>query len=247
MLYSIQKRKELKQSDPGLSNTEISRMLGMEWSKTSDEEKRPFVEQEARDRVVYKQAAAAWKAEKSAKEEKEKLKRSEQTQEKIRIAELHKLEKAKDHFDGHDNPQESSKRCDSFEDQGWLDQISDITSRALLQEADIHHPEQYPPVVLSSNFDAPLNTGFETYPMSWMASENQKTNFPTQLHPLIMTKQKPYEYFASSSPYHFFTRRIETDDITGMGYYDKRLTDLSPDDCSPFGSNDEQDDHVPIR
>jgi len=61
LLYSQGKRRELKEINPGMKNTEISRMLGELWHNTSEEEKRPHIEREQRERKRYKIEMAEWK------------------------------------------------------------------------------------------------------------------------------------------------------------------------------------------
>lgn len=68
------KRKELKERNPQLKNTEISRILGQLWRKTADDEKRPFIEQEEVEREKYKERMSLWR-EKKAKADQEKKER----------------------------------------------------------------------------------------------------------------------------------------------------------------------------
>lgn len=48
--YSKCKRKEVKQENPHVDNTDISRILGHMWRNATEEEKEPFVQQELKDR-----------------------------------------------------------------------------------------------------------------------------------------------------------------------------------------------------
>ena len=68
----------LKEENPNLKNTEISRLLGDLWRNTSEEEKRPYVEKEKEEREQYKIARAEWKKEFAAKKESERKAQQEQ-------------------------------------------------------------------------------------------------------------------------------------------------------------------------
>jgi len=64
LLYSVEKRKLLKKQHSTLKNTDISRLLGIEWRKAADIEKRPFILKEIDDRNAYKLRMEKWKKEK---------------------------------------------------------------------------------------------------------------------------------------------------------------------------------------
>lgn len=68
LLYSVQKRKEIKKKNPGLKTTDISCMLGKLWRGTTEEIKRPFVKREEIERKIYKEKMDAWKREKEVKD-----------------------------------------------------------------------------------------------------------------------------------------------------------------------------------
>jgi len=72
-LYFAQgRRTKIKNENPGMKNTEISRILGEMWRNASDDERRPHVEKEKVEREKYKVAAARWKEEFQARAEAEK-------------------------------------------------------------------------------------------------------------------------------------------------------------------------------
>jgi hypothetical protein len=60
--YSQTRRSVVKQQNPDMSNTDVSRLLGEMWRSAPDKEKRPYVEIEERERAVYKQETGAFKA-----------------------------------------------------------------------------------------------------------------------------------------------------------------------------------------
>jgi high mobility group protein B2 len=68
LFYSQGKRKELKDVNPGLKNTEISRLLSERWKSASDDERLPFIEREKMERDVYIQDIAEWRKQKDEEE-----------------------------------------------------------------------------------------------------------------------------------------------------------------------------------
>lgn len=63
------RRRVLCQANPGLKNTDISKLLGHEWRSASEDMKRPFVEQEQQERQAYHIRIAAWKEERKHQED----------------------------------------------------------------------------------------------------------------------------------------------------------------------------------
>jgi hypothetical protein len=61
--YSQTRRSIVKKENPDMSNTDVSRLLGEMWRGASPEEKAPYVEQEERERAIYKKNIAQWRAE----------------------------------------------------------------------------------------------------------------------------------------------------------------------------------------
>lgn len=59
--YSKDKRKEVKEANPDLNNTDISRLLGQMWNQASEQEKKPYVTEELTARAAYKCAIAKFK------------------------------------------------------------------------------------------------------------------------------------------------------------------------------------------
>lgn len=88
LLYSVNKRKEIKKENPDLKTTDISRMLGRLWRETSEEEKRPYVEREEIERVQYKEKMGAWKKKKEMKDREEAEKRKQVQDEAIEAKKL---------------------------------------------------------------------------------------------------------------------------------------------------------------
>jgi len=60
--YSQTRRKEVKEENPDMSNTDISRLLGEMWRNASPKERAPYQEQEEKERAVYKAEIAKWRA-----------------------------------------------------------------------------------------------------------------------------------------------------------------------------------------
>lgn len=80
LFYSIGKRQQIKEENPQMKNTEISRVLGEMWRSLSEEERRPFVEKEKTEREKYKVAIAEWRKTSRAKQEAQRKAAMEQQQ-----------------------------------------------------------------------------------------------------------------------------------------------------------------------
>jgi hypothetical protein len=76
--FSQGRRTRLKEENPTMKNTEISRVLGNMWRDCSEEEKRPYVEKEKKEREQYKIAMAAWKKDFEVKQDAERKAQQEQ-------------------------------------------------------------------------------------------------------------------------------------------------------------------------
>jgi hypothetical protein len=77
LYFALIERPKLQEKNPDMANTDVSRLLGELWRNGSEEDKRPFVEQEKKEREKYKVAMEAWKEEKVIKEAQERKKREE--------------------------------------------------------------------------------------------------------------------------------------------------------------------------
>jgi membrane protein involved in colicin uptake len=66
--YSQQRRKYVKEQNPDMANTDISRLLGEMWRNASPRERAPYVEEEERERAIYKKDIAKFRAD-QAKED----------------------------------------------------------------------------------------------------------------------------------------------------------------------------------
>jgi len=78
LFFSQDKRRIIKGENPGMRNTEISRILGEMWKNASDEEKSPHIEREAKERAKYKINIAKWRKEDSIQKEEAKKEQVEQ-------------------------------------------------------------------------------------------------------------------------------------------------------------------------
>jgi hypothetical protein len=78
LYFSQGRRKKLKDKNPNLKNTEVSRLLGELWRSASEEEKRPHVDQEKKEREKYKIAIAEWRKEYEKKKEDQRKQQAEQ-------------------------------------------------------------------------------------------------------------------------------------------------------------------------
>lgn len=79
LYFSQDRRKGIKEANPGMKNTEISRILGEMWKEATDEERAPHIENEAEERKKYKVKIAEWKSQ-EAERKKEAKKALEERQ-----------------------------------------------------------------------------------------------------------------------------------------------------------------------
>ena len=61
--YSQKRRQEVKEANPEMNNTDISRLLGELWRAADAAEKEPYVESEKIERAEYNEAIANWREE----------------------------------------------------------------------------------------------------------------------------------------------------------------------------------------
>lgn len=59
--YSQNKRSDVKEQNPDMSNTDVSRLLGEMWRNASEEDRRPYVEDEETERALYKEQIKNWR------------------------------------------------------------------------------------------------------------------------------------------------------------------------------------------
>jgi high mobility group protein B3 len=78
LYYSQDKRRAIKEENPSLKNTEVSRILGDLWRNATDKEKKPHVDRELLEREKYKVSIADWREEYGKKMEDQKKQQAEQ-------------------------------------------------------------------------------------------------------------------------------------------------------------------------
>jgi high mobility group protein B3 len=78
LYYSQDKRRAIKDANPSLKNTEVSRILGDLWRNATDEDKKPHVDRELLEREKYKVSIADWREEYEKKVEDQKKQQAEQ-------------------------------------------------------------------------------------------------------------------------------------------------------------------------
>jgi hypothetical protein len=59
--YSQNRRAMVKEQNPDMSNTDVSRLLGEMWRNASELERRPYVEQEEFERAAYNETIKKWR------------------------------------------------------------------------------------------------------------------------------------------------------------------------------------------
>lgn len=80
LYFSQDKRRQIKEENPTIRNTEVSRILGELWRNASEEEKRPHVEKEKEEREKYKVAIADWRKDYEKKMEEQRKLQAEQAE-----------------------------------------------------------------------------------------------------------------------------------------------------------------------
>lgn len=80
LYFSQDKRRQIKEENPTIRNTEVSRILGELWRNASEEEKRPHVEKEKEEREKYKIAIADWRKDYEKKMEEQRKQQAEQAE-----------------------------------------------------------------------------------------------------------------------------------------------------------------------
>ena len=78
LFYSIGKRRDIKEKNPDMKNTQISRVLGEMWRSLTDEEREPFVTKERVEREKYKIAIAEWRKNTEKRQAEERKAQAEQ-------------------------------------------------------------------------------------------------------------------------------------------------------------------------
>ncbi len=78
--FSKTRRKQVKEANPDVSNTDVSRLLGEIWRNASDAEKAPYVEAEVVERKKYKEVMKKWREEKAQMEAAARTSREEASQ-----------------------------------------------------------------------------------------------------------------------------------------------------------------------
>lgn len=78
LYFSQGRRRQIKEENPHMKNTEVSRLLGEMWRGASEEERRPHVEKEKHEREKYKIAIANWRKDFDAKKEEQRKQQAQQ-------------------------------------------------------------------------------------------------------------------------------------------------------------------------
>eukprot|EP00934_Nitzschia_sp_Nitz4_P005126 Nitzschia sp. Nitz4//scaffold286_size23798//19800//21261//NITZ4_008455-RA/size23798-snap-gene-0.3-mRNA-1//1//CDS//3329545753//5116//frame0 len=72
LYFSQGRRQEIKDQNPTMKNTEVSRLLGELWRNASEEERQPHIDREKQEREKYKVAIAQWRKECDEKKEEQR-------------------------------------------------------------------------------------------------------------------------------------------------------------------------------
>ena len=80
LYFSQDRRRDIKEANPGMRNTEISRILGGMWKQAPESERAPHIAKEFEERKKYKLKTAEWKLkEEERKKEAQKLLEEQQS------------------------------------------------------------------------------------------------------------------------------------------------------------------------
>lgn len=66
LAFSQSRRPQVKEENPNMANTDVSRLLGEIWRNSTAEEKEPFVQQELKERASYKEKIQKFREEQAA-------------------------------------------------------------------------------------------------------------------------------------------------------------------------------------
>ena len=72
LYFSQGRRQQIKDKNPDIKNTEVSRLLGELWRNATEEERRPYVEKEREEREKYKVSIADWRKDYEKKKEEQR-------------------------------------------------------------------------------------------------------------------------------------------------------------------------------
>ncbi len=72
LYFSQGRRQQIKDKNPEMKNTEVSRLLGEQWRNASEEERRPYVDKEKGEREKYKVSIADWRKDYEKKKEEQR-------------------------------------------------------------------------------------------------------------------------------------------------------------------------------
>lgn len=83
LLFSQDKRRIIKEKNPEMRNTEVSKVLGDMWRNATPEEKEPHLQRELKEREQYKKDTAVFNKEKAEREAEEEASRKAQTEQNL--------------------------------------------------------------------------------------------------------------------------------------------------------------------
>lgn len=89
LYFSQGRRSKIKEENPEMKNTEVSRMLGEMWRNASKEQRKPYVDKEREEREKYKIAISEWRVDYENKKEEERKQRAAQQAQQAQWAQQH--------------------------------------------------------------------------------------------------------------------------------------------------------------
>lgn len=121
--YSQQMRPVVKEENPYMSNTDVSRLLGEMWRNASPKDKAPYREQEEQERALYKEQIKKFKDDKARADAASRTSHQHMQQQQQKMAEYHQQQKM---------PAaafESAKSASSF-DTARVESVEEAASKA---------------------------------------------------------------------------------------------------------------------
>lgn len=163
LFFSQDKRRVIKEANPGMRNTEISRVLGEMWKKASAEERAPHIEREAVEREKYKVQMAKWKEEEDVRQR--EIDQNENSQWLERSA----MNKQSNDMTGHPIDRMSPRAYDQHS-------LSPLP-------LPLHHHHHQPHLSPPHSYYPPGNSHPDYYPMQGHGVSNPYNSYGSYHHP----------------------------------------------------------------
>jgi hypothetical protein len=158
LAFSRSRRPQVKEDNPNMTNTDVSRLLGEMWRNATPEEKEPFVKQELKERAAYNEKAQKFREEQVTFEA---TKRSTH-QSAVQGFHLHQLHRpaSQKSYAGIDHPASNSSEnvaMDTFldnersnESSAFRPHVPGQYHRSMYLQSEYYSPDGYPQATWSA-------------------------------------------------------------------------------------------------